>query len=55
MSEVGTGVEETLDNQLLPESQINFGAREKTIEVREVLVEKVKDATPMLQLEGAPN
>lgn len=55
MNEVGTWVEETLGSWPLSESQIDSSAREKNANVREVLMEKVKDSPSRSQLEVAPS
>jgi hypothetical protein len=55
MNEIGIGVEETLGNWPVPESQTDYSAREKAAKVREVLMEKVKDSPPRSQLKGAPS
>jgi hypothetical protein len=55
VNEVGIGVEETLGNCSVPESQTDSNARERVTKVREVLMEKVKDSSPRSQPEGAPS
>jgi hypothetical protein len=55
VNEVGTRVEETLDNWPLQENQTDSSAREKAAKIWEVLMVKVNDSPPRSQLEGTPS
>jgi hypothetical protein len=54
-SEVGIGAKEALGNQPLSKNQIDSNVWEKSVEIREVSMERVQDSPLRSQLKGVPN